>query len=150
MSDTPERHHDAERRFAERLAAHYRPEPLGGVERARFDAALRERIGRRRRARAFAPALAGAAGALALAFWAWPAATPAPGSGGDPVASRQAGAAADREVGAAEAEVAAGWEAEVAAGWEADVLLAADAEPADEDYLPDEYVALAAAFLDGP
>jgi hypothetical protein len=144
MSDTPERQRELERRFAERLAEHYRPEPLGAVERARFDAALRERIARRRRARVFAPALAGAAGALALAFWVWPTAAPEPGSGRGAVASLPAAAAAPQ----AEARAAAA--GDDAGGWEADVLLAADAPPGDEDYLPDEYVAIAAAFLDGP
>lgn len=119
-----DRGQEPSRRFVERLAEHYRPEPLGPVECARFDAALRERIDRRR-APGWQPSLlAGAAAALALAWWMWPAATPPPDS---PLES-----------------------AALPTTWEADVLLVdADANFAEEDYLPDEYVGIAFAFIDG-
>lgn len=120
---TTDRERDSSR-FLERLAEHYRPEPLGPAQRARFDARLRERIERRRRAPAWMPSLAGVTAALALAFWLWPAATPPPQPGVDLAA--------------------------LGAGWEADVLLAdEDAPLAEEDYLPDEYQAIAFAFIDG-
>jgi hypothetical protein len=119
-----DRERESSQHFVERLAEHYRPEPLGPLERARFDARLRERIERRRRAPAWVPSLAGVAAVLALIWWVWPAATaPSP-------------AAVDR--------------AASDASWEADVLLVdADAELAEEEYLPDEYVAIAFAFIDG-
>jgi ferric-dicitrate binding protein FerR (iron transport regulator) len=126
MSNTPDRDQDPDRRFAERLAKHYRPEPLDRAQRARFDAALRERIERRRRGPAWIPALTAAAAALTLAWWIWPLATP-------PTSS--------------EARVAM-----ATSDWEIDVLLADPGETlaAEEAYLPDEYVALAVAFIDGP
>jgi hypothetical protein len=132
MRNTPDRDQDPDRRFAEHLAEHYRPEPLDRTQRARFDAALRERIERRRRGPVWIPALTGAAAALILAWSIWPAATPPTDSEVDvgPVAS----------------------EGMAASDWEIDVLLGDPDETlaAEEAYLPDEYVALAVAFIDGP
>jgi hypothetical protein len=129
MSNTPDRDQDPDRRFAELLAEQYRPEPLGRAQCARFDAALRERIERRRREPVWIPALTGAAAALILAWWIWPAATPPTDSEADvdPVAM-------------------------AASDWEVDVFLGDPDETlaAEEAYLPDEYVALAVAFIDGP
>ena len=129
MSNTPNRDQDPGRRFAERLAEHYRPEPLGRAQCARFDAALRERIERRRRGLVWIPALTSAAAALMLSWWIWPAATPPTHSEAnvDPVAM-------------------------AASDWEVDVFLGDPDETlaAEESYLPDEYVALAVAFIDGP
>jgi hypothetical protein len=129
MSNTPDQDRDPDRRFAERLAKHYRPEPLDRAQRARFDAALRERIERRRRGPVWIPALTGAAAALTLAWWIWPAATPP----------------TDSEVGVARVAMAT-------SDWGVDVLMADPDETlaAEEAYLPDEYVALAVAFIDGP
>jgi ferric-dicitrate binding protein FerR (iron transport regulator) len=133
MSHSPDRDHDPDRRFAERLAEHYRPEPLDPAQRARFDAALRQRFERRQWAPAWVPALTGVAAALALGWWIWPAATPPMDSG----------------TGVAPVAMASSLEA---SEWEADVLLTDTDETlaAEEAYLPDEYVALAVAFIDGP
>lgn len=131
MSHTPDRdprsESDATQRFTARVAEHYRPEPLSLARRARFDAALRERI-ERPRARAFAfPSVVGAAAALGLAWLVWPAAAPPPAIAPEPSA--------------------------FAARWESDVLEVGTA-PFDEvhhdeeEYLPDEYSVIAAAFLD--
>lgn len=129
MTITPDRDQAANRRFAERLGEHYRPQPLSRAQRARFDAALRERIERRRVRPVWIPALTVAAATFSLAWWLWPAAPPTDLEA--PFAPVVALAPSD---------------------WEVDVLLAdADATlVSNEDYLPDEYVALAVAFIDGP
>lgn len=150
MSDTPERHPDADadRRFAERLAAHYRPQPLDPAARTRFDATLRERLERRPGLPAWLPVLASAAAALVLFWWAWPAATPtndAPESLPRVAVQVQAPTAPATQTPDAAASPAL-------QDWSADVLLADATDtgtPSEESYLPDEYVALAVAFIDG-
>jgi hypothetical protein len=134
MTDNAHRHDDADRRFAERLAVHFTAEPLSPQQRARFDARLRERIERRGNVRRALPALAGAVAAAvaALAFGLWPAAVPEPGSTPAVVAEQPSEASP-----------------EVFEGWEAEVLLAGTGVTLDEEgYLPDDYVVIAAAFLD--
>jgi hypothetical protein len=129
MSDdrhTTDRDREAVRNFAELVADHYRPEPFGLAERMRFDAGLRERIGRGR-APAWIPSLIGAAAAMSLVWLIWPASTstsPASPTPVDPSA--------------------------FATRWESDVLLVdADAALSEDEYLPDEYIVIAGAFLDG-
>lgn len=136
MSDP--RHDDFDRRFVERLAGHYRPEPFGAMQRARFDATLRERIESRRRMPRWLPALAGSAAALAIAWWSWPLAAPSPAPEGEV------------RIGRAEIAPAEAGDAAEPTGWEADVMLVdADDTLAEEEYLPDEYLVIATAFIDG-
>jgi hypothetical protein len=126
----PTNDREREPRFVRQLAEHYRPEPLGPAERARFDARLRERVERDHRAAAWLPSLAGVAAALALALWLWPAGPPTP--------ETHVVAAADLPSDASDTR------------WETDVLLVdEDATLAEEDYLPDDYQAIAYAFIDG-
>lgn len=124
-----------DRHFAERVSEHFQPEPLAPSERARFDAELRERIHGRRRAPIWAPALVGTAAALALLWWASPIAEPIPQS------ERASEVAASSQVDSA-SEIPSNWEAEV-------LLVGADAVVLEEAYLPDDYEAIALAFLDG-
>lgn len=126
MSDgrhTTDRDREAVRNFAERVADHYRPEPFGPADRLRFDSGLRERIGHRR-APAWIPSLVGAAAAMSLGWLIWPASTPTSPTPIDPSA--------------------------FATRWESDVLFVdADATLSEDEYLPDEYIVIAGAFLDG-
>jgi hypothetical protein len=119
-----------EREFVERLAASFHPAPLAARERAAFDAALAERIGRRRARRrwiglAWLPATATAALAGA---WLVLGDAPAP-----------------RSVPETRSALfpAQAWEEEV-------LLLDASFESeadADLEVLPEEYLAIASAML---
>ena len=129
---TPLRAEDEE--FAERLAASFSPAPLSPAQRAAFNEALVARLERRRRSRLLVPAIAAAAGAAAAAF-VWLA---VPGAF-DPAATGRG--AADGDV--AEASAAARWELELL---DLDSLI--DADDADDlERLPDDYAAIAGAFL---
>jgi hypothetical protein len=119
-----------EREFVERLAASFRPAPLAGPERAAFDAALAERIARRRvRRRWTGLAWLPAAAAAALAgVWLVRGDAPAPPSAPE---TRSA------------LFPAQAWEEEV-------LLLDASFESeadADLEVLPEEYLAIASAML---
>jgi hypothetical protein len=115
-------------RWIASVARHYGPAPLDAVGRARFDARLRERL----EASGSSPA-SGAGRRLAPAF----------------AALAVAGAVAWSLLGGVGGEPAPADEAAVVA-WEWDLLLAGErwSEPTgDEAELPDEYVAIADAFL---
>ena len=58
---------DADRRFIQRLAAHYAPRPLSAARRARFDRALEERLAGTSRRFLWLPA--GALASAALILW---------------------------------------------------------------------------------
>jgi hypothetical protein len=124
---------DEDREFAERLAASFSPAPLSPTQRAAFREALEARLERRRN-RLLVPALAAAAGAAAAAL-VW---LVAPGAF-DPAATGR---------GAAEDIVA---EPSAAAPWgmgllDLDSLI--DANGTDDlERLPDDYAAIAGAFL---
>jgi len=137
MTDRNEASDDRDARFAERLAFHYRPEPLSPRARARFDAALHARLERPPARPAWLPGLAGVAAALALLWWAWP----APAPEGNALGSAPAALAAD-----ARADVEQPGETD----WQADVLLTdADSSLDEEEYLPDDYLVIAYALIDG-
>jgi len=129
---TPLRAKDEE--FIERLAARFEPAPLSPARRAAFDAALAERIASRRRSRLLAPALAAAAAAVAVAWFIVPADF-------DPAAT---GRGAGDDI-AAEASAAAHWEREL---FDPSSLFEDD-DVDDLEQLPDDYAAIADAFLDG-
>lgn len=123
-------------RFTERLAEAYAPEPLTAEQRGSFARALEARLERRHRRARLLPALSGVAAAAAVAWLVLPR-QPAPESGGQ-VARPEASQAA-LEAGPVD------WEVE---------LLFPDTGSGDEwetrnDPLPDEYLAIASAFLDG-
>ncbi len=114
-----------ERAFVERIAADYAPPAMNEADAAAFDVRLRERLDARpRRGGVWLPALVTAA--VMCAIWL--------GAGlwgpSDPPRSVSARAGA----------------------WETELLLGSDmdAESGDEGgYLPDDYSAIAAVFLDG-
>lgn len=133
-----------DRALVEQIAEATAPPPWSPERRAAFDAAVAERIaaaeagGRTRWI--WAPALAGAAAAAALAGVWWLGAAPSdePAAAGFEIALRTA-PAADDEAGAD------------ADSWEADLVTAdplADAPDRDVS-LPDDYIAIADAFLGG-
>jgi hypothetical protein len=119
-----------EREFVEHLAASFRPAPLAASERAAFDAALAERIARRRvRRRRLALAWIPAAAAAALAgVWL---------GTGEPLAP--SGTSQPRSA----LFPAQAWEEEVLL---LDAALDSEAE-ADLQVLPEEYLAIASAML---
>lgn len=126
MSRTDDARLDAEERaFVERIAADFAPPAMNEAGAAAFDARLRERLAARpRRGGVWLPALVTAAAVCAI--WL--------GSGlwspADPPRSVSARAGA----------------------WETELLLGSDvaAEFGNEGgYLPDDYSAIAAVFLDG-
>jgi hypothetical protein len=120
--------------FVERLAEGFAPAALSPARRAAFDEALAVRIAGRRRKRLLVPALAAAAAAVALAWLV------APGARG-PVTNELAG---EKDL-LAEAEAAARWEREL---FDPGSLFESE-EAADSEQLPDDYAAIAGAFLDG-
>ncbi len=115
--------------FVDRLAEAYAPEQMSTAERAAFDAGLRSRLGRRRRGPVLIPALAAAAAALLLWFMVSDSTGPVRLPG-------------EAEPGAM-----------VAGTWEDELFLSSDlsvSEDRDEsEALPDDYLAIASAFLDG-
>ena len=119
--------------LVERLAEGFAPAPLSPARRAAFDEALAVRIASRRRKRLLVPALAAAA-AVALAWLV------APGARG-PATNELAG---EMDL-LAEAEAAARWEREL---FDPDFLFESE-EATDSEQLPDDYAAIAGAFLDG-
>jgi hypothetical protein len=126
---------DAER-FVERLAASYAPPPLSPSRRVAFDAALRQRVERRRGFPRLVPALAAstlAAGALVIALLGR---TPEPPAG---------------SAGAPEAVVAGelrsqSWAYQLLA---ADPLAETTGESGQAEALPPDYAAINSAFLGG-
>jgi hypothetical protein len=119
----------ADREFVERLASSYAPAPMSAARRAAFDAAIRARLERPRRLPVLIPAL-GAAVAAAL-VWV--------------VLSYSVGPI--RLPGGEESGALA------ASSWEDELFLSSDlsaAEDRDESAaLPEDYLAIAGAFLDG-
>ena len=121
---------DAEKTFVERLASEYAPPPMAASGRAAFDEGIRARLERPRRRAVLIPAVATvAAGALAwvlLSHSIGPLAGPGGEESGAPV---------------------------VAGSWEDEVFLSSDlsaSEDRDESTaLPEDYLAIASAFLDG-
>jgi len=121
----------AEGEFVERLASSYAPAPMTAARRAAFDEAIRARLERSRRLPVLIPAV-GAAAAAALAL-VWLVLSYSMGPIGLP------------------------WEGEseavVASSWEDELFLSSDlsaAEDGDESAtLPEDYLAIAGAFLDG-
>jgi hypothetical protein len=119
----------AEREFLDRLAEAYTPEPMSAAEGAAFDAAVRARLERPRHRPLLVPAIGAAAAAGLLWFVVSQSTGPTPLP--------------------AEEEFAA-----VASGsWEDELFLSSDlgtSEGRDEnESLPEEYLAIASAFLDG-
>jgi hypothetical protein len=120
--------------LVERLQQEFAPPPLEGARRAALDAALADRIARRRPGRLAVPVLAGATVGALLAWLLLPA---------------QVGPAAP------EARVPAAFVAQAAsaAEWEDELLDAMSYGELEEqdgiDELPDDYTAIAAVFLDG-
>jgi len=119
-----------EREFVERLAASFRPAPLAARSRAAFDAALAERIARRRVRRRWIGlgGLPAAAAAALAGVWLVLGDAPAPRT--------------EPETRSALFPAQA-WEEEV-------LLLDASSEPeadADLQVLPEEYLAIASAML---
>jgi hypothetical protein len=110
-----------DRAWLERVRAAYAPPALTPGRAAAFDVALRERIeARGRRGTLWVPASALAAAALAiwLGTALWGAASPAP------------------------------QEAQLAGTWESELILGRDVAPREtRDYLPEDYVVIADAFL---
>ena len=126
MSPNDDARQDAEERtFVERIAAEFAPPAMSEARAAAFDARLRERLDARpRRGGVWLPALVTAAAVCAiwLGTGLW--------SASDPPRSASAAAGA----------------------WETELLLGSDlvADPDDAGgYLPDDYSAIAAVFLDG-
>ena len=119
--------------FVERLTEAFAPGPLGTAERAAFDAALEERITRRRSRWLGVPILAGAT-LVALGAWLL-----LPTEFG-PSAPSLPGPAAVVAATQTEAE----WEDELL-----DAMLFGEIEESDAvDELPDDYAAIATVFLD--
>lgn len=119
--------------FVERLSQEFAPDTLGAARRAAFDAALEDRLTRRRASGLGIPVLVGATLA-ALGAWlllATPFGPSAPSSS---------------------APVAVVADTRSAAEWEDELLDAVSfgeiEEPDGSDELPDDYAAIAAVFLD--
>jgi hypothetical protein len=122
----------AEEEFAERLAAVYAPAPMTAAERVAFDEAIRARIERPERRPVVIPMI-GAAAATAAAALVWFVLTQPDGPIGSPG-------------GEASGVAVAGY-------WEDQLFLSSDlgaSEDRDEsEILPDDYLAIASAFVDG-
>jgi hypothetical protein len=119
----------ADKEFVERLASNYAPAPMTAARRAAFDEAIRARLERPRRR----PVLIQAIGAAAAAALAWV------------VLSHSIGPM--RLPGGEESG------AVVASSWEDELFLSSDlsaSEDRDESAtLPEDYLAIAGAFLGG-
>lgn len=122
----------AEEEFVDRLASVYAPAPMTAAERVAFDDAIRARIERPARRPMRIPMM-GAAAAAAAAALVWLVLTQTEGPIGSP---------GEEESGTA-----------VAASWEDELFLSSDlgaSEDRDEsEILPDDYLAIASAFVDG-
>jgi hypothetical protein len=118
----------AEEEFVDRLAEVYAPAPMTAAERAAFDGAIRARLERPVRRPVLIPVL----GAAAAAALVWFVLTQPIGPIGSP----------GEESGAA-----------VAGSWEDELFLSSDlsaSEDRDEsESLPEDYLAIASAFVDG-
>jgi len=123
--------HTEDEEFIERLAEGFAPAPLSAARRAAFDHALAARIASPQRKRLLVPALAAVAAAAALAWFV------APGTL-DPATNSEEGVLA-------EAAAAARWEREL---FDPSSLFESE-EADDAEGLPDDYAAIAVAFLDG-
>lgn len=119
----------ADGEFVERLASSYAPAPMTAARRAAFDEAIRARLERPRRL----PVLIPAVGAVAAAALVWVVLSYSTGPIGLPWEEES--------------------EAVVASSWEDELFLSSDlsaAEDGDESAtLPEDYLAIAGAFLDG-
>jgi hypothetical protein len=121
---------DAEaKEFVNRLAGDYAPPPMTAAERVEFDEALRARLERPERRPLLIPAI-GAAAAAALVWLAFSHSIGPTHPGGD----EKSGAA-------------------IASSWEYELFLSSDlsasADRDESEVLPDDYLAIASAFLDG-
>lgn len=120
---------EVEREFVERLASSYAPAPMNAASRAAFDAALQARLERPRRLPLLIPTV-GAAAAAALAWVVF-----------------------SFSIGSIRLPWEEGSGAVVAGSWEDELFLSSDlsaAEDRDESAtLPEDYLAIAGAFLDG-
>lgn len=127
-------------RLVARLRDAFAPEPLSPARRAAFDAGLQERLERRRRRTVLWPALGATLATAAVA--ALLVVRGAPELDPTPIAVAPAPAPAPSAAPASAPNVVG----------RAAALLYADAEvddrDADDDGLPDEYAAIAGAFLD--
>ena len=118
-----------EEEFVERLAVAYAPTPMTAGERAAFDAAIRARLERPTRWPMLVPAL-GAAAAAALVWFVF-----SQTSGPISPPGREESAAV------------------VASSWEDELFLSSDLSASEDREesatLPEDYLAIAGAFLDG-
>jgi hypothetical protein len=119
----------AKEEFVDRLAEVYAPEPMTAGERVAFEAAIRDRLARPRRRPVLIPAI-GAAAAAALLWWV-----------------------GSQSVDSVPAPAGEKFAAVPAGSWEDELFLSSDlsaSEDRDESRtLPDEYLAIANAFLGG-
>ena len=119
----------AEKEFVERLAREYAPPPMTAAERVAFDEAVRARLERPERRLLLVPAIGAAAAAALLCFVLFDSSGPIRLPG-------------EEERGAV-----------VASPWEDELFLSSDlsaSEDRDEsEALPEDYLAIASAFLDG-
>jgi hypothetical protein len=119
----------ADKEFVERLASSYAPTPMTGAGRAAFDDAVRARLERPRRR----PVLIPAVGAAAAAALAWVVLSYSIGPTRLP-GGEDAGAVA-------------------ASFWEDELFLSSDLSASEDREesatLPEDYLAIASAFLDG-
>ena len=117
----------ADREFVDRLAENFAPRPMSAAERVGFDEALTARLRQPPRRWLLVPAL----GAAAALMWL----------------------ASTLPFGADLLEGEEGSGAALVQSWESELFLSSDlsaSEDLDEsDALPDEYLAIASAFLDG-
>lgn len=142
-----------EREFARRLAEGFATTPLGASDRVAFGEALERRIAHRRRFRAVLGSALVLTSAAAIAWLAIPAAVPDAVNGPRPEVTPRVAAtqplAPEPEEAARATEDTTG----VATGrdpmlFAAELLERSEIEEEDEN-LPDEYAAIAGAFLDG-
>ncbi len=140
MSDPNERPELAAeaQRFVERLAESFAPDPPSEARRRAFDAALRERIEAPVRRSWWKPALATAAvGAAIGGLLSTPSVEPPEST--DTLVATETQRWSDELVDAVD--------------WEAELFTASEVEDlgtmADDDFLPEDYVAIAGLFLDG-
>lgn len=143
-NDRPDLSRESER-FVKRLREGYAPETPSDARAQAFDAALRERLDAPRRESWWKPALIASAVAAAIGWLLMPGTqTQLPGEAPldvarEPETIEQALA----EIG--DAAGAADWQAELLGTSELDDF---EASP-DDEFLPDEYLAIAGAFFEG-